>query len=144
MKFIKKLVKLVYWSIELLPGLMPSEQESLKGQGIEDTQELLKRTKTIESKIDLASKLKLSQQQLNKWIALAELGSIPSVGSQYCGIVLHGGVASVAQLAQTPFHRLHRQVARLQVATSRRKDLIPPIELVKQWVEQAQILSRNP
>jgi len=137
-------VKSTYWSIDLLPGLMPLEQEALKKQGIEDTQELLKRTQTSEAKIDLAGKLKLTQQQLSKWIALADLGRIPSVGSQYCGVVLHGGVISVAQLAQTPFHRLHRQVSRLQVATLGRKDSIPPIGLVKQWVEQAQALCRNP
>ena len=136
-------MKSEYWSIDLLPGLMLPEQEALKAQGIENTQELLNLTKTPELKIDLANKLKLNQQHLNKWIALADLGRIPSVGSQYCGLVLHGGVISVAQLAQTPFHRLHRQVARLQVATLRRKDLTPSVGLVKQWVEEAKTLSRN-
>jgi len=136
-------VKSEYWSIDLLPGLMLPEQEALKAQGIENTQELLNLTKTPELKIDLANKLKLNQQHLDKWIALADLGRIPSVGSQYCGLVLHGGVISVAQLAQTPFHRLHRQVARLQVATLRRKDLTPSVGLVKQWVEEAKTLSRN-
>lgn len=136
-------MKSIYWSIDLLPGLMLPEQEALKAQGIEDTQKLLERTKTPELKIDLASKLKLNQQQLRKWIALADLGRIPSVGSQYCGLVLHGGAVSVAQLAQTPFHRLHRQISRLQVATLGRKDLTPPVGQVKQWVEEAKTLSRN-
>lgn len=136
-------MKSKYWSIDLLPGLMLPEQQLLQAQGIENTQELLQRTKTQESKIDLASKLKLHQKHISKWVALADLARIPSVGSQYCGLLLHAGIISVAQLSKTPFHRLHRQVARLQVATVRRKDLTPPVEQVKQWVEQAKVLTKN-
>jgi Domain of unknown function (DUF4332) len=132
-----------YWSIDRLPGLMLPEQKLLKAQKIEHTDELLKRTQTPESKIDLASKLKLTQKTLNKWIALADLARIPSVGSQYCGLLLHAGIASVVQLEQTPFHYLHRQIARLQVATLQRKDLTPPVAQVKQWVEEAKLISRN-
>jgi hypothetical protein len=130
-----------YWVIDLLPGLMLPEQKLLKAQGIENTLDLLKQTPTLKSKIELAGKLKLHQKHLNKWIALADLARIPSVGSQYCGLLLHAGIASVGQLAQTPFHRLHRQIVRLQVTTIGRQDLIPPVSLVKQWVEEAKILS---
>ena len=132
-----------YWSIDLIPGLKLPEQKLLKAQGIKNTRHLLEQTKTQEAKIDLAGKLRLNQKHISKWIALADLGRIPSIGSQYCGLLLHAGVISVNQLAQTPFHRLHRQVSRLQIATSRRQDLIPPVELVKQWVEQAKMLDRN-
>lgn len=130
-----------YWVIDLLPGLMLPEQKLLKAQGIENTLDLLKQTPTLKSKIELAGKLKLHQKHLNKWIALADLARIPSVGSQYCGLLLHAGIASVGQLAQTPFHRLHRQIVRLQVTTIGRQDLTPPVSLVKQWVEEAKILS---
>ena len=131
----------IYWSIDLIPGLKLPEQKLLKAQEIEDTRELLERTKTPKAKTDLAGKLRLNQKHISKWIALADLGRIPSVNNQYCGLILHTGVISVSQLAQTPFHRLHRQVSRLQIATSRRQDLIPPVELVKQWVEQAKMLT---
>lgn len=131
-----------YWAIELIPGLKLPEQKLLKAQGIENTRQLLTRTKTQPEKIDLASKLRLNQKHISKWVALADLGRIPSIGSQYCGLLLHAGIISVNQLAQTPFYRLHRQVTRLQIATSRRQDLIPPVELVKQWVEQAKMLER--
>lgn len=137
-------MKSEYWSIDVLPGLKLSEQKLLKAQGIKNTRQLLQQTSTLESKIALASKLRLSQKQLNKWIALADLGRIPSVGDRYGGLILHAGVISVAQLAQAPFHQLHARIARLQVATLQRKDLTPPIGRVKQWVEQAKILSRNP
>lgn len=129
-----------YWSIDRLPGLRLPEQKLLRSEHIEDTQELLKRTKTLELKQQLASKLKLNQKHINKWIALADLARIPSVGQQYCGLLLHAGVASVTQLAETPFPRLHRQIVRLQVATLQRKDLSPTVEQVKKWVEEAKML----
>ncbi len=132
-----------YWSIDCLPGLMLPEQSLLKSEGIGDTKELLKRTKTLESKQSLASKLKLNQKHINKWIALADLARIPSVGSQYCGLLLHAGIVSVNQLIQTPFPLLHRRIVRLQVATLQRKDLSPTVEQVKRWVEEAKMLENN-
>ena len=115
----------------------------MRHHGIENTQELLKRTKTVEQKQALASKLKLEQKRLAKWIALADLGRIPDVNYRYCGLLLHAGIVSVSQLSQIPFHRLHHQIVRLQVATMQRKDLAPPVEQVKRWVEQAKILSHR-
>ncbi|MEL6495923.1 MAG: DUF4332 domain-containing protein [Cyanobacteria bacterium J06623_7] len=129
-----------YWSLELMPGLPAREQKLFQAQGIQTTGDLLQRTVTLKAKIELSHKLRLSQKQIDKWIALADLGRIPSVGSQYSGLLLHAGVISVAQLAETSFPQLHLQVSRLQIATSRRKDLIPPVALVKQWVEQAKML----
>ncbi len=71
---------------------------------------------------------------------MADLARIPSVGTQYCGLLLHAGIGSVAQLAEVPTHRLHQQIMRLQVATMQRRDLCPAIELVQQWSQQAKIV----
>ena len=62
------------------------------------------------------------------------------MGDKYCGLLLHTGIVSSAQLSQTPFYRLHREIVRLQVATLQRKDLSPSVELVKKWVEEAKLL----
>ena len=129
-----------YWSIDRLPGLMRSELESLQQHQINNTKSLLELTSTPELKISLANRLQLNQKHINKWAALADLARIPSIGDRYCGLLLHAGIISVAQLAQTPFHRLHRQIVRLQVATLQRKDLSPPVELVRKWVEEAKQL----
>ncbi len=134
-----------YWSVERLPGLTTAEQKLLKDSRIEDTRELLKRTNTLQKKQALANKLRIEHKRLYKWVALADLARIPSVNYKYCGLLLHTGVVSLSQLSQTPFHRLHPQIVRLQVATLNRKDLSPPVEQVKQWVDEAKILqnSRN-
>lgn len=129
-----------YWSIDRLPGLMRSQLELLEKNNITDTKKLLKLTSSPELRRALASQLQLNQKYIDKWVALADLARIPSVGDKYCGLLLHAGIVSVTQLTQTPFHRLHRQIVRLQVATLQRKDLSPPVEKVKKWVEEAKLL----
>ena len=129
-----------YWSIDLLPGLKRPEQELLKANGITSTRELLKRANTLQSKQALANSLKLNRRYIDKWVALADLARIPSVGYQYSGLLLHTGIISVSQLAQTPSHRLYRQIVRLQVATTLQKELSPPVEQVKKWVDEAKLL----
>lgn len=129
-----------YWSIDRLPGLMPQEQELLKSNNITDTKVLLNQTRTSNSRLVLANQLKMNLKQINKLVALADLARLPSVGYRYCGLLLHAGMISVTQVAQTPFHRLHRQIVRLQVATLQRKDLSPPVEEVRRWVEEARLL----
>jgi Domain of unknown function (DUF4332) len=128
------------WPIEQLPGLSHEEQSHLQSCGITSTVSLVKQGKTLESRLALANKLQIHLQYVNKWMALADLARIPSVGTQYCGLLLHAGIGSVVQLAQTPTHRLHQQIMRLQVATMQRRDLCPAIELVQQWSQQAKIV----
>ncbi|MBE9051733.1 DUF4332 domain-containing protein [Nostocales cyanobacterium LEGE 11386] len=125
------------WPIEELPGLSQEEKSRFQNCGIKTTKELIKQGKTAETRVNLANKLQVNLQYVNKWIALADLARIPSVGMQYCGLLLHAGIGSVAQLSQTPTHRLHQQIMRLQVATMQRRDLCPAIELVQQWSQQA-------
>ncbi|AFY32125.1 DUF4332 domain-containing protein [Calothrix sp. PCC 7507] len=128
------------WPIEQLPGLSQDEQSQLKNCGIQTTEVLVKQGRTLEARVALSNKLQIHLQYVNKWLALADLARIPSVGTQYCGLLLHAGIGSVAQLAQTPNHRLHKQIMRFQVATMQRRDLCPAIELVQQWIQQARTI----
>jgi Domain of unknown function (DUF4332) len=128
------------WQIEELPGLSTEEQLQLKNCGMTETKQLLQATRTPEARLILANQLQVDIHHVNKWVALSDLARIPSVGTQYCGLLLHAGVASVAQLAATPIYRLHKQVLRLQVATTQSRDLCPGVEVIQQWVQQAKLL----
>ncbi|QSJ15919.1 DUF4332 domain-containing protein [Nostoc sp. UHCC 0702] len=128
------------WPIQQLPGLSHQEQSQLQNCGISTTRVLFKQANSPAAKLALANKLQVHLQYVNKWVALADLARIPSVGTQYCGLLLHAGIGSVAQLAEVPTHRLHQQIMRLQVATMQRRDLCPAIELVQQWSQQAKIV----
>ncbi|MGE5657181.1 MAG: DUF4332 domain-containing protein [Actinomycetota bacterium] len=128
------------WPIAQLPGLSNQSQSQLQKYGIVTTRQLLQTTQTPDQRLALANQLQVHIQYVNKWVALADLARIPSVGCQYCGLLLHAGVASAIQLAGIPVHRLHQQILRLQVATMQRRDLCPTLEQVHNWVQQAQTL----
>jgi predicted flap endonuclease-1-like 5' DNA nuclease len=129
-----------YWSIEQLPGLSTQDQHKLKKLGIITTQQLLAIANTPQSRLALASQLQIKSQYVQKWVALADLATLPGIGCQYCGLLLHVGICSVTQLATTPPHKLHQQILRLQVTMIRRRDLCPGVEEVACWIKQAREL----
>ncbi len=129
-----------YWPIEQLPGLSTEQVTQLKACGINTTEELLQKGGTPQLQQELANQLQISLQYVRKWVALADLARIPSVGCQFCGLLLHSGIASVSQLSQTNIQRLRHQILRLQVATMQRRDLCPSVGLVKQWLEEGRSL----
>ncbi len=128
------------WPIAQLPGLNNENQSQLEECGITTTQQLIRMTKTAEAKALLAHQLQVNLQYVNKWVALALLARIPSVGCQYCGLLLHAGVASPAQLAQMPVGRLHEQILRMHVAMMQRNDLTPSVDRVQKWIEEAKLV----
>ncbi len=136
-------VQLRDWPIAHLPGLSKENQSQLEECSITTTGQLIRMTKTQAAKVLLANQLQINIQYVNKWVAMANLARIPSVGCQYCGLLLHAGVASPAQLAQMPVERLHQQVLRLHVATMQRNDLTPSVDRVQQWVQQARLVSSH-
>ncbi len=125
------------WAIADLPGLDAEAQALLLNQGIDTTLQLWQQTATAAQRSQLASDLQIHPQYVNKWAALANLSRLPSVGCQYCGLLLHAGIASPAQLAQMSLAQVHQQILRLQVAELRRKDLCPSLEAVRQWIQDA-------
>lgn len=131
------------WPIAHLPGLSKENQSQLEECSITTTEQLIRITKTPAAKALLAHQLHINIQYVNKWVAMANLARIPSVGCQYCGLLLHAGVASAAQLAQMPVERLHQQVLRLHVATMQRNDLTPSVDRVQKWVQQARLVSSH-
>lgn len=131
------------WPIAHLPGLSKENQSQLEECSITTTGQLIRMTKTQAAKVLLANQLQINIQYINKWVAMANLARIPSVGCQYCGLLLHAGVASPAQLAQMPVERLHQQILRLHVATMQRNDLTPSVDRVQKWVQQARLVSSH-
>lgn len=128
------------WPIAQLPGLNNENQSQLEECGITTTQQLIRMTKTVEAKALLAHQLQVNPKYVNKWVALALLARIPSVGCQYCGLLLHAGVASPAHLAQMPVGRLHEQILRMHVAMMQRNDLTPSVDRVQKWIEEAKLV----
>lgn len=132
------------WRIEQLPGLSAENQAGLRDCGIKTTLQLLQQASSPVQRQALATQLQIHIQHINKWVALADLSRLPGVGCEYCGLLLHAGIASCAQLAQTPVERIHQQILRLQVATLQRRDLCPTRGAIAQWIDQARAAARSP
>ena len=128
------------WPIADLPGLEIEDCQQLAEIGLHTTKDLLHYSKSLSQQTHLAQQLRLHIHHIQKWRALADLARIPSVGQTYCGLLLHAGVPSVRHLASLAPGRLHRQILKLQVAATQRKDLCPNAGLVQQWIDQAKQL----
>ena len=128
------------WSIDKLPGISPEEQKLLIKHGIYTSQILLSKAATSQAKNSLAVQLKIPIKYIQKWSALSDLARIPSVGCQYCGVILHSGIASVNQLSQIPLEKLYSRVRQLYVANTQQRQLIPSISLVRQWITEAKLV----
>lgn len=133
------------WPIAQLPGLTPEQRSQLHAAGIESTQQLLERLVCANAPGAIAGQLGLREQLIRKWGAMSDLARVPSVGCQFCGLILHAGIASVEQLAGTPAPRLHRQIVRLHVAWMQRRDTAPSLATVRTWIQEARsLLPRTP
>ncbi|MGB7416092.1 MAG: DUF4332 domain-containing protein [Thermosynechococcaceae cyanobacterium] len=130
------------WPLKQLPGLDPQDSERLQHCGLTTTSQLLAATGTQAQKQQLLAQLQIHAKHLNKWVALAQLAQVPSVGVQHCGLLLHAGVSSCAQLAQMPAAQLHQNILRLHVALLRKRERCPSVAEVNQWVQQARQLQR--
>lgn len=131
------------WSLENLPRLDETARSRLQSLGITTTQQLLQKATTAQEKQEIARYLQQQPQQVSKWVIMADLARIPSVGCDYCGLILHAGIGSIAQLSQMHPQKLHRQVLRLQVSLFKRKDYCPPVEVVQKWILEAKQLTSN-
>ncbi|MDY7022383.1 MAG: DUF4332 domain-containing protein [Cyanobacteriota bacterium] len=129
------------WPLAQLPGLNYSNRKLLREKcGITTTTQLLENAHTQAQKMMLSNVLHRNLRDISKWVAMSDLARIPSVGCQYCGLLLHAGIGSATQLSQMPVHRLHQQILRLHVMTLQRRDLCPSVAIVQQWVQEARLL----
>ena len=128
-------------AIDQLPGLSAKDCQNLKDHSITTTLALLQKAGSSRpQKEALAIDLGIKFQLLNKWLVFADLARIPAVGCQHCGLIVHSGICSIEQLAQTPLGQLHKQIMKFQVQNLRRADLCPSLEEMSIWIEQAQLL----
>lgn len=130
------------WPLEQLPGLDQQDYALLQACGLTTTAQLLAATHHKMQKQQLLAQLQVHPKHLNKWVALADLAQVPAVGTQYCGLLLHAGVSSGAQLAKMPASQLHQHVLRLHVTLLRNRGLCPSMGDVAQWIQQARQLQR--
>jgi hypothetical protein len=130
-------------AIAQLPGLSELEVSQLSAIGISTTFDLLRQGNSLVQRQQLSRQLNTNIKYINKWAALANLARVPSVGCEYCGLLLHVGVSSPQQLSLMSVQRLHLQLLRLQVQLFSRSDLAPGAAQVATWIRQAQLMVKG-
>ncbi|WP_330203082.1 DUF4332 domain-containing protein [Cyanobacterium sp. Dongsha4] len=124
-------------AISDLPGMQKTDIDRLQNLGITNIEQLLVMGKNKQDRELLAQKIGVSSRYVHKWFALADLAHLPSVGVEYCGLILHSGIISVAQLSQCNAPQLQKQILKLQVANLHRRDLCPSFSLIQSWIQEA-------
>ncbi|NMF82894.1 DUF4332 domain-containing protein [Nodosilinea sp. P-1105] len=128
------------YPLQNLPGLSTEHQTALANLGFSTTTQLYRFGQSPSHQAALAQQLRLPLRYVKKWVILADLARVPTVGCEFNGLLLHAGITSPEQLAQTSAQTLAVQVKRLHVATLRRNDLSPTPDQVKLWITNARVL----
>ncbi|MEN9232327.1 MAG: DUF4332 domain-containing protein [Thermostichus sp. DG02_5_bins_236] len=131
------------WPLSRIPGISAVDQSCLKKLGIESTQHLLDCCSTATQQQALSSQLKIPLRLIHKWVVLAKLAQLPSVGPESCGLLLHAGILSVQQLAQGSPQTLHRSLCRLQVRSIGQRGNQPSFAEVAEWIRQARLILKT-
>jgi hypothetical protein len=127
------------WPLQALPGISDEQVNQLHSLGLQTTQDLLVLARSPQTLQKAATQLNLPLRYLQKWVALSDLARLPSVGCQYCGLLLHSGIVSVSQLAIAAPGKLHSRIRRLHTMTLNRADLCPTPDQVVRWVQEAKL-----
>lgn len=88
----------------------------------------------------LAEQTGVTIQQINRWVVLADLTRVPSVGTAYADFLLQIGICSTLQLASTPIGDLQKQVNRYKMPILKQASLCPDMSLIATWSIQAKQL----
>ncbi|MEO0540307.1 MAG: DUF4332 domain-containing protein [Cyanobacteria bacterium P01_A01_bin.105] len=123
--------------LDALPGLPSALLQALQQLGIQTTQDLIHRGKSPADRLALARQVNSHPQHIHKWTALARLATLPSVGTAYCGLLLHAGISSPEQLALTSVQRLHPQLQRLHLRLLSQVNNCPGPAMINQWIQEA-------
>ncbi len=123
--------------IQNLPGLSEPQAQALASHGLTTTEHLRRQGQSPAQRQVLAKNLAVPERYIAKWVILAELARLPAVGCTYNGLLLHAGIVSVGQLADSAASTLYTRIRRLHVKTMQRSDLCPSPDQVSTWIQQA-------
>ena len=124
-----------------IEGIGEVYAKKLHEAGVATTEGLLAEGATPGGRKALAEKTGIGDRLILKWVNRADLFRIKGVGEQYSDLLAAAGVDTVLELAQRRADHLHQKL----VETNSAKDLVrvvPDLEQVADWVEQAKNLPR--
>ncbi len=124
-----------------IEGIGPVYAKKLTEAGIKTTEDLLKVGAASKGREELGKKTGIEHKLILEWVNHADLYRIKGVGSEYSDLLEEAGVDTVVELGKRVPEHLHAKM----IEVNETKKLIrrpPPLNAVKDWVEQAKKLKR--
>lgn len=122
--------------IEDVEGIGPAIGAKLRGEGVKDTDTLLKESKTPKQRKALAEASGLSEAQVLKFANMADLYRINGVGAEYAELLEAAGVDTVIELSRRNAENLTKKMQEIN-AEKKLTRRTPPLSEVTKWIEQA-------
>ena len=123
-----------------IEGIGPYYAKKLNSIGIKTTDSLLKHGLTPGGKENISKKTGIPYKLIQEWVNIADLVRIKGIGEEYSDLIEEAGVKSAAELAGRDPDILFKQL----IEVNENKRLVrkpPPLQAVKDWIEQARIIS---
>jgi predicted flap endonuclease-1-like 5' DNA nuclease len=127
------------YKIDQIEGVGSHYAELLTKAGIANSDQLLAKCATEQSRLQVATQAGIPAKQLETWYHQADLMRISGVGSEFGQLLERAGVQSVKELAdrdpENITHLLHRvnELKRLTRA-------VPSMKTVSKWISRARVL----
>ncbi len=128
--------------IKEIEGIGPTYAEKLAKLGIHTVHALLDKGCTKSGRMELTQKTGISETLILEWVNMADLFRIEGIGEEYSDLLEEAGVDTVVELSKRVPENLH---AKLKEVNEQKKlvKLLPTLETVKKWIEQAKTLPRK-
>jgi predicted flap endonuclease-1-like 5' DNA nuclease len=128
-------------NISDIEGIGPVYGARLEEAGVATVAALLAQGATPQGRKELAAKTELSEDRILTWVHRADLFRVTGVGEQYSDLLAAAGVETVLELAQRVPDHLHQKMQETN-ETKHLVRLVPALEHVSAWVQQAKALPR--
>jgi predicted flap endonuclease-1-like 5' DNA nuclease len=128
-------------AVKEVKGVTEELQPKLKEQGINDSDQLLKKAKTPAGRRELAGKLGVDPKVVLELANRADLVRIKGVAGVYSNLLENAGVDTVKELSGRVPENLQAKLAQVN-EEMKLANRTPTVEMVKDWVSQAKALPK--
>lgn len=126
--------------IELIEGIGPIYGHRLRGNGVISVGDLLQKGATPIGRRELANRVGVSPNIIQKWVNQADFFRLRGVGTQYADLIASTGVETIIDLSTRSPKDLYQQLRVLNL----NKNLVrrtPPYRTLQRWIHRAKRLT---
>jgi predicted flap endonuclease-1-like 5' DNA nuclease len=124
-----------------IKGITPELRAKLKGEGIDNAEELLKAGATEKGRNGLAKELAVDGKAVLEWVNRADLARVKGIGGVYADLLEEAGVDTIKELATRVPANLAAKIG--EINDKKKLTARPPTaQMVEEWVAQAKALPK--